>query len=543
MSRRKLYVCDAETTPFAYKRKIEPFLWGIFDGKTITYFDNTRKFIDHCKKLRGVCYAHNGGKFDFHFLISECNSDDFELWDDKNFLIINNRLSKIKIGEMEFRDSYNLFPMKLAGYKKDDIDYSLFMPGVRENHMQEIKEYLDSDLIYLYEMCEHFENEYGRNITLASSAMKYFKQNFHSIKSTKSSFVFDKLQPYYFGGRTQCFFKGEINQQVKWYDINSAYPFVMKEYKMPYGNFKIYSDLPKNENDFKNCFINIIGISKNSLPLRTKTGVDFPNDDVEREYFISGFEYLAALKHNSLKVSQIKEVIIFEDEIDFSGYVDHFYTMKKCSKKGSLEYISAKLFLNSLYGKFGTNPENYDNNFLCEVDDIELWEKEGAEFVRPFSTNTALMKTPREADKKRYFNLGTASAVTGAVRAYLFDNFFNVDTPLYCDTDSIACYDNISLDVGPELGQWELEGTFKKGGIVGKKTYAFYDAENDYWKIASKGVNADHKQILKACQGSVVEIESRNPTFTLAKMKTNNTNCRYWTGDNYYYQKRKIKIT
>jgi hypothetical protein len=70
----KLAVIDAETDPFRYGRKPEAFAWGFYDGETYVDFwgaDSTLKLMNYIAALREphVIYAHNGGKFDFFYLL------------------------------------------------------------------------------------------------------------------------------------------------------------------------------------------------------------------------------------------------------------------------------------------------------------------------------------------------------------------------------------------------------------------------------------------------------------------------------------------
>jgi hypothetical protein len=46
----------------------------------------------------------------------------------------------------------------------------------------------------------------------------------------------------------------------------------------------------------------------------------------------------------------------FEKNNVFKEYVNELYKLKENSEKGSINYIIAKLLLNSLYGRFGMNP-------------------------------------------------------------------------------------------------------------------------------------------------------------------------------------------
>ena len=67
---KRIATIDAETDPFKKGRVPKPFLWGWFDGKDYREFTDTRKAVAFIKKQNCICYAHNGGKFDFHYLLA-----------------------------------------------------------------------------------------------------------------------------------------------------------------------------------------------------------------------------------------------------------------------------------------------------------------------------------------------------------------------------------------------------------------------------------------------------------------------------------------
>ena len=70
-----------------------------------------------------------------------------------------------------------------------------------------------------------------------------------------------------------------------------------------------------------------------------------------------------------------------------------------------------------------------------------------------------------------FFNVATAASITGFVRSYLFRSLLAVKNPVYCDTDSIMCSNGDKLDIGGNLGQWELESEANK--ISACKAYIY----------------------------------------------------------------------
>src|SRR5579863_9822314 len=146
---RKIYVLDAETDPFLAGRIPEPFLWGLYDGENYEEFTETAAVVARLENEKAVVYAHNGGRFDYHYLRDYINSDD-------PIMLIGGRLAKFKIGICEFRDSMNLFTFRLEAYQKEKIDYNLMEKGVRDEpaNKETISRYLRSDCENLFNLIQ-----------------------------------------------------------------------------------------------------------------------------------------------------------------------------------------------------------------------------------------------------------------------------------------------------------------------------------------------------------------------------------------------------
>lgn len=519
MPKRKIAVADCETDPFKINRVPKPFLWGYYDGLDYLEFATTKEFIEHVQELNIIVYAHNGGKFDWHF-IKEYIPNDIKI------MVINGRLSSFKIGACEFRDSYNLMPVPLAAYQKTEIDYNIFEIEERNkpHNAKLISDYLKDDCIYLYELVSAFIENYGMNLTLASSAMKFWKKHFYSGQAFNSSrMFFEEIKEYYYGGRVECFAKGVIEKEFSVFDIKSAYPFAMTHFH-PWGyKIKVLDKLPKH---YKQCFITLRCVSKGAFPYREKSGLAFPNDKEKREYTITGWELFTAKKYKLISDVEIIKVLQFSEQITFGEYVNHFFELKEKERNGDKRlYLLAKLFLNSLYGKFAANPLKYKDYWTVPADEIRHFqENTGFTFCAMVGKETALMTQDLPEEEMRFYNVATAASITGFVRAYLLEYMTKCGNVLYCDTDSIAHYGDKSIfPTGDILGNWDNEGDFSKAAIAGKKLYAFFykkpkkgkDGKMIKSKIASKGVKLNEKQILSVAQGKKVLYKSEAPTFSI----------------------------
>lgn len=532
---RGLAVADCETDPFMPGRVPVPFVWGFYDGTTFMMFKNTADFVAYIRELPIILYAHNGGKFDWHFILPYLNAYD-------DIMIINGRIARCYIGMCELRDSYNILPVPLKAYKKDDIDYAIMEKEVRylPENWSIIVAYLKSDCVYLHELIMGFVNKFGLQITQASAAMNQWKRiSKQKIPMTDKEF-YGLISPYYYGGRVECFESGIIDAKFSVIDINSAYPYAM-QHKHPYsGSYSQIEGFVKDADFYK-----VECISKGAFPYRGTgspnefAGLRFPNDSERRTYYVTGWEYKAAMETYTVRDAKVLESIVFDDHIDFGSYIQHFYDMRMKAKaeKNEAESLFAKLLMNSLYGKFASNPEHYRNYMIVPMDVIAGLETEGWEFAGEIGP-WGLAEQPLPEMEQRYYNVATGASITGFVRAMLWRAVAESKGVLYCDTDSIAVRKpSKTLVLGDKLGEWKDEGTFDKAGIGGKKLYAFRgipesrgDKEFPKWlmvpndkrmyKVASKGAKLTLPQLWDVAGGTKVAYIAEAPTFSVNKPPT-----------------------
>jgi len=154
MAKRKIITVDCETDPFKHGRIPEPFIWGAYDGKDFWDFTDTDEFCDWLADQYAYVYAHNGGKFDFHFILDRLDVGE-------KIKIINGRLADAKLGKARLRDSINLLPFSLAAMNKEDIEYWKMETGCREIYWDEIREYLYWDCRHLHHYLTEFRKRFG----------------------------------------------------------------------------------------------------------------------------------------------------------------------------------------------------------------------------------------------------------------------------------------------------------------------------------------------------------------------------------------------
>lgn len=542
--KRAFYTLDCETDPFKRGRVPQPFIWGLYDGSEYQTFDTPQEVAQYLSRIKGVVYAHNGGKFDYHYLRQWINTDE-------NILIISGRLAKFRIGECEFRDSYNILPVPLSAFKKDEIDYSIFEPEARNdpNNRAAIERYLRADCVYLYDFLTQYFDKYGRGLTQAGASMAQWLQEFYKVPLQRQTATQHNLyKKFYYGGRVQCFRTGYSEEKFDVVDINSAYPYAMKAQHPISTSGTIMRTLPK-EGEFNRVLVSLECVSHGGLPWRDEYGsLYFPDDErTPRLYHVTGPELQTALETNTIKTSSIivNEVHYFSEMVTFDDYVEKFFAIRlKAKAEGNkTEDLFAKLRMNSLYGKFGANPATYDETVIATDDTKHKWESIGYLEDTAFNGHDGrryLMTVKLAEDKQKFFNVCTAASITGFVRAHLWKSLLKCSDPIYCDTDSIAARDTSGLDLGDKLGQWKHEMTGDRFAVAGKKLYTFHEPDGKNkefaldtdergtgnWKRACKGVSLTPQQIIDIAQGKTVNHVPLVPTYSVHRPEPQFTNRR-----------------
>ena len=534
---------DLETDPFKVGRYPKAFAGAFFTGTVNTVFWGgdclakiVKKILTFASQVKGgyIVYAHNGGKFDFHFILGEIlkhyNSADLKL------IAIGSRLVSIKTPVCEFRDSYALIPKPLKAFgNKKDIDIALLEEDKREANKGEIIEYLKQDTAGLFFALKDFEARYGIGLTLASTTFKVLKKEF-GMKPIKTNEKYDdNFRPYYFAGRVQFFGLGAfgLKDGKKRYnicDINSAFPWAMLSPHWFGGEYIRGENFP--DEYAEQSFYHVICDSNGALPKRAKEGgVDFPVT-TQGEFYATGWELLKGLELGLVKNLRIVTSYTPTECADFSSYVNHFYEMKKNAPDPASRDF-AKLFLNSAYGKFALNPREFRDvtitpcGELPEKKKIKLpgnriklkeWEHSFHDFSRGISFWQLPSNDPEAEIPMKFYNVCTAASITGKVRAFLQDSMHKSKGVLYCDTDSIIAENTDSLRISDELGAWKLEKECDIVYIGGKKLYAAHSSnpsDKKEWKTASKGVRLTVEDLVSVCLGEAKSCTFEAPNYSV----------------------------
>lgn len=496
---------DFETDPFLHGREVHPFACGLWtaDKYYQTWGDDcVKKMIDilRCYPTKLLIYAHNGGKFDFSFLAEYLSNP---------VLFIQTRLVKAKLFAHEIRDSYAILPVPLSAIEKDSFDYSIMEYSERDipSNRAKIETYLKNDCKYLYDAVSYFIQRFGRKLTIGSTALTTLKR-FHSFDKMDES-TDSIIRPFYYGGRVQCFESGAIKENLQCYDINSSYPFAMKTKLHPVSANCIESVNPIS----RVYFARIIANSRGALPVRSKTGLQFPYVK-HAEFFACSHEIEAAVNLKLLEVESYIQTFNFHETSSFNLFVDACIDEKIKAELSSDKTLRLfwKLIANSAYGKFGQNPDNYKDSKLFA--NLETIKAENAELAEPQRWNPStefgtFILAERPSQNATRLNVATAASITSSARAHLLSAIASAKRPIYCDTDSLICQ-SATLDIHPtKLGAWKNEGSLDSIYIAGKKIYAGF-LDGQCTKLACKGAKLSGEQIRDVVESNTPFIYHRD---------------------------------
>lgn len=398
-----------------------------------------------------------------------------------------------------------------------------------------IHKYLKSDCVNLGTLLKAYFERFGKGLTQAGAAMKYWAKHYnHGQTPRQSSAQFERYRPYYYGGRVECFVSGYAERNYTIVDKNSAYPDAMRR-KHPISCEAIaLSKIPVRDSEVSQCMLSLRAVSRGAFPFRLESGeLVFPRDERARLYDVTGWELQAGLEQNAVKILEVLQVHYFRETVDFADYIDHFYNERKIAQANGdvAGDIFSKLFMNSCYGGFAINPENFHEYMLSSLDRMAEHVGDGYQDYHDWGDGRRLLWRKLPIDRHRYRNIATAASITGFVRAGMFRDLCKVRGAIYCDTDSISATDVSSLTIGKELGQWKVELVCDEYGIAGKKMYAKRSAFDQGWlkdearfkypkgsyKVACKGVQLSAEEIVRVARGEELEYKPMVPTYSLTR--------------------------
>lgn len=544
-----MYFADFETTTEAIsKDKSWVWLWGVKGANTgdiMHWGIDIAEFFETLKNEKmSVVYFHNlgfDGNYIYKWLLAngyDFKNSDEELDDNEWNWICDERgvLYSITLNykgfTVRFLDSWKVLMASVEklgsaiGLEKLEIDYHKF--GGYKSKADVDKEaikYLERDIDVVIKTFSKVIKIYDKKITRASMAYEDFVKWYNDENGSGRQFAMDfggwvwnyrekqkefmnvlskdewmYINKSYQGGYVN--WNEEYTNKELWtpegvsYDVNSLYPSVMLNNKIPYGRM-LYSK------PFDGDYASLVTVMIQHAKIK--------NDDWPPIIRQHGGKYSEA---KYLKEVTYTEYTYWEDELEFikSKYDMQYVEIKrvyfktkyvfktwleekkglKINAKDPVERDFHKGIYNSNYGKFAQNifmgqriivrdgnhveKDKWGNKLLVDIEG-NVVRHLASNAVR-YGANGEFKHDSSFTESENRKHIAVASKVTSDARLVLFKAMFeNIDIWLYSDTDS--CYfteepKNIWIH-DSEFGAWKKEHNFNKFKVLRAKCYMLED--------------------------------------------------------------------
>ncbi|KAI3702104.1 hypothetical protein L6452_27785 [Arctium lappa] len=343
-------------------------------------------------------YFHNFSRFDGIILLKHlaCHHPQYKL----KPLLRNNRLYELSVYSgkkmsLRFRDSLSLLPGILSDLAKSlytalgtkgSINYNDVSESNLLSKKKEYIDYMKQDILLLGGVMQKAQDIYWNlynldietKITLSALALSIFRLRYYDDKifpinipnRNEENFI----RKAYYGDHTDAY--KPYGEDLYYYDVNSLYPFIMKEYPMPCGAPVWYGNLEDKDLDSILGFIDAYvvcpkTIKKPFLPYRDKNStLIFPTGEFVGIYYSEELKFAREIGYTVIPISGY---LFKKKEIPFRDFVSDLFSSRLEAKKSGNDALSYvyKILMNSLYGRFGINPKST----ITEVYDSERYKK------------------------------------------------------------------------------------------------------------------------------------------------------------------------
>jgi hypothetical protein len=410
-----------------------------------------------------------------------------------------------------------------------EINQELYnsIPENNWNVRSELDKYLTSDIIGLYKAvriyAERVFNRYRLNITdfttLPSLAKGVFTSNYYDeefdIKVIKGQ-IEKNIRSSYFGGLVQVLVNDIVNEGYG-YDVNSQYPNAMLM-DMPVGNPII--TLEKDINKlFGFTYGKVIPPKKEDLRVLLLRHRNEKGESILSREPFEGWFFTELIKE-AIKYGYKFEVITSyqfkRGKNVFSDYVNIHYNDKK-NAEDNISKEMAKLFLNSLYGKFGMKDIESNINILSKEKSTYITKNYNYDYIIPINDYYSIVKYRSKIPEKirkwykemesnlnvdigsnKIRGVDSSIPIASAISSYallLMFKYMNIpgNLLLYMDTDGIVLSKPLNPKcVGTDLGLMKLEYSIKRAVYASKK---FYAVECTDGRLIKKAVGMNSNQL------------------------------------------------
>ncbi len=306
--------------------------------------------------------------------------------------------------------------------------------------------------------------------TLAGQSFNAFRHKFmdHKIFIHSNEKSLALARSSYTAGRVECFRLGRWENRVHCYDVNSMYPWVMREQSFPreHVSYRVRPSIDELKSwcdEFGVCARVLLDTDIPAYPYRTPDKLLFP---VGRfPVALAGPELKHAL--DSGHVVSAESAALYENAPLFEGYVDSIFRLRQEAKRrgDEVERYLLKIMMNSLYGKFGQAGHIWETVGESGSNDAATWLEADYE-TGAVTQRRRLCRNVQELfhNDESYHSLPSIAAyVTSYARLVLWGLVQRAGPShvFYMDTDSLVV-DDIGAERLDHLVDEERLGALKK---------------------------------------------------------------------------------
>lgn len=332
--------------------------------------------------------------------------------------------------------------------------------------------------------------------TLAGISMDIFRREYLDIPwMVLHKDVNEAMRPSYYGGRVENYVFGKV-EDANLYDINSLYPHILRTGTFPHPSYLRFVEGKAARRVFDtwegiaSARVVVRDTHTPPLPFRTGSKLFFPTGEMV------GLWTMAELRHSLNHDAELIELEwIFGTPTlfnPFEEYIENLYHLRQGYIASKDErHLLLKLIMNSLYGRFGLNP-NKGLIQLMMIDGDPDWEKLGGWSTRELNGKLVAIGPLTFNHYPSYANVILASQVSSLARLELHNALLKAgNNMIYCDTDSILM--NGEMDTGSDLGEWKCQMQGGMATLLGPKEYILHN-KNTADKYVVKGVPKKYKE-------------------------------------------------
>lgn len=398
-----------------------------------------------------VVYAHNL-QYDMGALFAN-NLDGFNVKAQ-----VGSRMIRAQWKGIEFRDSFNIWPMAL---KKVGAAFGL--EKMEMDVMSKAYVFRDVEIVVKAMSFAHkMARKYGVKkfpSTLGSLCVAIWQEM--GGENWQDTSEFSRLA--LFGGRVELFSRGGKGN-IFYADVNSLYPAMMLK-EFPDAS-EPFTDLPE------------FGVAEVELKIPKDYVAPLPVRRADESIYyplgkMRGVWTCAEIRNavsNGAKVEKFFSAYGSNRGVAYySDFVSHFYELRRKSKDEAKRTFY-KLLMNNLYGQMAVKGEISMSLNLDEQDEIN-----GFCNGIPYGTKKLCdVKMPLQM----HVNYMHAAHVTSYGRIRLQDYLREIPEKslIYCDTDSVIFFnetDQLPFPISDKLGEMKLEAKSNACRTFGPKAYSF----------------------------------------------------------------------